>query len=179
MAAPVVGSGLRRSADPPFDRHADLTRIATLHVELVRERRRLEAEIETAHGVVLVEHVATPEPGRPASTRPPSLEIDERAGLGALVVACVKVESRRTSHVSACAESMRPQPFGAQGILPLRRVSLVASIEIAVSVPVVDVLGVQQAKGARESQRIDRPPAQFGLETVVAPAGRVVSEEDV
>src|SRR6185503_20993678 len=113
-----VGSGLRRSADPPFDRHAELTRIATLHVELVRERRRLEAEIETAHGVVLVEHVPTPEPGRPAAARPAGLEVDERAGVGALVMARVEVEARGARHVSACAESTRPQPLRAQGILP-------------------------------------------------------------
>ena len=54
-----------------------------------------------------------------------------------------------------------------------------ASVEVAIPVPIVDVLGVQQAQRGCETQRVERLPSELGLETVIASARGIVREEDV
>ena len=155
-----------------------LARIARLHVALGREIRRLVAEEESAHGIAFIEQVARPEIGRPARLLISELEIHECEGTGAFIVARVEVEVIDALRVEPREQTRWVSILRGERKLILRRMRLLAAVEIAIAEAIADVARLEQAEAAAQLQARVACQRKRALQPVVLAARRIVGEED-
>ena len=129
-----------------------------MHVQLVRKIGRLESKEEPAHRIVLVEDVACPDVGLPRTVFIASLQVDERVGIRALIVARVEIERIAAVQVDSRAQTAAAVPLRGQGILPVRRVRLITSVEIAIAVVIIEILGLEPARRGAQLDGLDGFP---------------------
>ena len=117
--------------------HANLSRLAELDVALVLEQRRLIAEVEAAHDVALVEHVAAPQVHAPVIRLVAGLQMRERVSVGTLIVRRhveVVVVDRNDVDARHPAERMPPRRIERE--LILRRMRLLARADLRATIVV-------------------------------------------
>src|SRR5688572_14627838 len=106
-----------------------VARIAEARVKRRRKIRRLVAEVEAAHAIVLVEHVACPELHAPRVPVAADAQIREAIRLRYLIVAVVEEELVHAGEIETRRPSRRRAVNGAQRVRVLRCVRLLAAGE--------------------------------------------------
>ena len=155
----------------------DMPRIARLHVTLGGKVRRLEAEPETALRIVPVEQVSYPNFRAPAIPRAARLQVRQDPRRRTLVVRGVEVEIIEPGEVDAREHATRCRIFDAQVELVLRRVRLLAAVEIAIAELIVDVARFEQRATQVQQQRIVGRQRSVASSAVVFAARGVVGEQ--
>src|SRR6187455_1489280 len=115
-----------------------MARVSRLHVASRYEFRRLETKLESTLRIVPVEQVSDPNFRVPVAARISGLQMRKDPGRCTFVVRGIEIEIIEAREIDACEQTARAVIFHAQIVLVLRRMRLLAAIEVAVAELVAD-----------------------------------------